>query len=457
MQIRKKLTLQFIIIVALILALSLLAIYFFSADYRRDDFYNRLLNKGTNSAKLLIEVEEIDAGLLRRIDQDNPMSLPKEIIAIYNYKNELLYGSDNDELLHIHQELLDRIRLEQEIRYRQGNHEILGFLYADKFDRFVVIIGAVDIYGLKKLHNLQTVIFLVFAISILVVFVSGSIYAAKALKPISRVVEQVNNITITSLNLKVDEGNGKDEIALLAATFNKMLSRLEAAFKIQKNFIANASHELRTPLTAITGQLEVALIKQRTPAAYQEILLSVLDDIKRLNHLANRLLLLAQTGAENPEANFNPLHVDDVVWQARADIIKTNPNYKINVTLHETFEDNRQLTIAGNAHLIKTAVSNLMDNACKYSADHQCLVNISPAQNHITLEFSDNGIGIAPQDIPTIFEPFRRGRNAAHIHGHGIGLSLVERVVKLHGGTITLYSAINQGSTFTITLPVAQF
>jgi len=176
-----------------------------------------------------------------------------------------------------------------------------------------------------------------------------------------------------------------------------------------------------------------------------------------LNHLANRLLLLAQTGAENPEANFNPLHVDDVVWQARADIIKTNPNYKINVTLHETFEDNRQLTIAGNAHLIKTAVSNLMDNACKYSADHQCLVNISPAQNHITLEFSDNGIGIAPQDIPTIFEPFRRGRNAAHIHGHGIGLSLVERVVKLHGGTITLYSAINQGSTFTITLPVAQF
>ncbi|MDY0334496.1 MAG: histidine kinase dimerization/phospho-acceptor domain-containing protein, partial [Bacteroidales bacterium] len=347
MQIRKKLTLQFIIIVALILALSLLAIYFFSADYRRDDFYNRLLNKGTNSAKLLIEVEEIDAGLLRRIDQDNPMSLPKEIIAIYNYKNELLYGSDNDELLHIHQELLDCIRLEQEIRYRQGNHEILGFLYADKFDRFVVIIGAVDIYGLKKLHNLQTVIFLVFAISILVVFVSGSIYAAKALKPISRVVEQVNNITITSLNLKVDEGNGKDEIALLAATFNKMLSRLEAAFKIQKNFIANASHELRTPLTAITGQLEVALIKQRTPAAYQEILLSVLDDIKRLNHLANRLLLLAQTGAENPEANFNPLHVDDVVWQARADIIKTNPNYKINVTLHETFEDNRQLTIAG--------------------------------------------------------------------------------------------------------------
>ena len=282
MQIRKKLTLQFIIIVALILALSLLAIYFFSADYRRDDFYNRLLNKGTNSAKLLIEVEEIDAGLLRRIDQDNPMSLPKEIIAIYNYKNELLYGSDNDELLHIHQELLDCIRLEQEIRYRQGNHEILGFLYADKFDRFVVIIGAVDIYGLKKLHNLQTVIFLVFAISILVVFVSGSIYAAKALKPISRVVEQVNNITITSLNLKVDEGNGKDEIALLAATFNKMLSRLEAAFKIQKNFIANASHELRTPLTAITGQLEVALIKQRTPAAYQEILLSVLDDIKRL-------------------------------------------------------------------------------------------------------------------------------------------------------------------------------
>ena len=122
-------------------------------------------------------------------------------------------------------------------------------------------------------------------------FVAGWFYSGRALKPISDVVKKVEEISITSLNLRVFEGNGKDEIGRLAKTFNNMLERLETSFGMQKNFIANASHELRTPLTSINGQLEVLMMKDRSTDDYKSALGSVLDDIKSLIDLSNRLLL----------------------------------------------------------------------------------------------------------------------------------------------------------------------
>lgn len=451
MQIRKKLTFQFIAIVAFLLFISSLAIYFFSEDYRKDDFYNRLSNKGTNTAKLLIAVDEVDANLLKIIEKDNPVSLPKESIAIYDYRDELLYSSDEENVLGIDKQLLDDIRLENELRYRKGDYEILGFLYADKFDRFVVIIGAVDIYGLSKLRNLRIVLLVVFSISIILVFISGWIYAGRTLRPISKVIDQVDNITITSLNLRVDQGNGKDEIATLAATFNGMLDRLEGAFKTQKNFIANASHELRTPLTAITGQLEVILMKSRTADEYEKAMISVLDDMKNLNTISNRLLLLAQASSEKGEAAFTNLRIDELVWQASSELKKRNPEYVISVSFDEALSDEKNLTILGDEQLMKTALVNLMDNGCKYSPEHKVEVHLgSKVTNKLILVFSDKGIGIEPADLKQIFEPFHRGRNAVSFKGHGIGLSLVNRIIKMHGGDIKVESKINQGTTVTV-------
>ena len=457
MQIRTRLTYQFITIVAFMLFLSSLAIYFFSADYRKDNFHSRLANKASNTAKLLIEVEEVDADLLKKIEKDNPVSLPNEKIIIYNYQNEIIYSSDEKHILNIPVRLLDKIRLDGEIQFRQGDHEILGFLFADQYDRFVVVAAATDIYGLKKLQNLRMILLVVFGISIMLAFIAGWIFSGKALKPISKVVEQVDNITITSLNLRVDEGNGKDEIARLAHTFNKMLDRLETSFKMQKNFIANASHELRTPLTAITGQLEVVSMNERDNSEYKETIHSVLEDMKNLNHVSNKLLLLAQASSETAEADFQPLRIDDIAWQARTELIKRNKGYTINVAFKDDLDDDRKLTVKGNEQLLKTAILNLMDNGCKYSGNHQVNVHIDAGDKQVILEFKDNGIGIAEEDLKHIFEPFHRGRNAITIKGHGIGLSLVERIIKLHGGIITVSSVINQGTIFTISLPSSGF
>lgn len=452
MKIRIRLTLLFIVIVAIIITLASISIYYSSADYRKDDFYNRLMNKAISTAKLLIEVEEVNATLLRRIERDNPLSLPNEKIIIYNFKNEILFSTDEQNELKITNDLLDQVRLEDQVQFMQGEYEVLGFLFSDQYDRFVVITGAIDIYGLKKLQNLRLILIIVFCVSIILVSFAGYIYAGRALKPISNVVSSVNDITITSLNLRVNEGNGKDEIAQLAQTFNQMLVRLEQAFKTQKNFIANASHELRTPLTAITGQLEVLLMKERNSQEYKIAAQSILEDIKNLNSISNRLLLLAQTSNAEREKTFTRLRVDELLWQVREELIKHNPNYTIEISLTPDLDDT-DLTVLGDEHLLKTALSNIVENACKYSENHQAQIAVKIEHGILQITFIDQGIGIPEEDMNIIMEPFQRGKNAHKAKGHGIGLSLVDAILKMHKATIRINSRVNEGTQFIVKFP----
>ncbi|MFH2142927.1 MAG: HAMP domain-containing sensor histidine kinase [Bacteroidota bacterium] len=457
MQIRQKLTYQFIAFVAIILFLSSIAIYYFSSNYRKEDFYNRLFSKASNTAKLLIEIEEVDSALLKKMEKDNPVSMPDEKITIFDYKNEIIYSSDEENSLKIKPNMLDDIRLEKEKRYKQGSNEVLGFLFADKYDRFVVLISAQDVHGLKKLKNLRTVLAIVFGISIILVFFAGWIYSGRALRPILNVIKQVDNITITSLNLRLDEGNTKDEIAKLSATFNSMLQRLESAFKMQKEFISNASHELRTPLTTITGQLEVVLLNERTADQYKSTIISVLEDMKNLNNIANRLLILAQASSETAETAFSPIRIDDILWSVQSELLKRHLDYHVEISFDISIDDEKKITIVGNEQLIKTTITNLIENGCKYSPDKRVEVNMLAKGKSIILEFIDHGIGIEPSDLNHIFEPFHRGKNAIQFKGHGIGLSLVERVVEMHSGEIRVVSEVNKGSTFTLILPSAIF
>jgi signal transduction histidine kinase len=453
MNIRTKLTLRFILITAIIFLLASVLIYILSADYRREDFYTRLLNKANNTAKLLIEVDEVDTKLLLKIEQDNPLSLPGEKIIIYNYRDTMLFSTDKEKSIKIDTALLDRIRLEDEVRVEQGDYEVLGFLFKGQYDRFVVVAAATDIYGFKRLKNLIFILFIVFVISIVIVSISGWIYAGKALQPIAKVVSRVDEISISSLNVRVDEGNGQDEIAKLAQTFNSMLSRLETSFMAQKNFISNASHELRTPLTAITGQLEVTLLNPRSPQEYRAVINSVLEDIKSLNLLSNRLLLLAQTSSEEREKKMAPLRIDELMWQAKEDIIKHNEGFVINIDLDPSLDDENKLTIRGDEQLIRTALANIIENGCKYSPDKTTDVFIQSSHFGLTILFKDKGIGIPPGEIPNIFEPFYRGTNTKNVKGHGIGLSMVKGIIKLHRGVIQLISNVNSGTTVAVNLP----
>lgn len=453
MEIKTKLTLQFVLLVSLILATSLFTIYVFSSEYRTDDFYDRLKNKALNAAKLLIEIAEIDANMLRRLERDNPSALPYEKILIYDKNDKLIFTTDENHILNIKPDVLNIIKQQNETRFKQGEYEIIGLLFPDNNNNFIVITGAVDVYGKKRLRNLSAILFTVFLFTIVVLFLMGRIFAVRALSPMNKVVKQVSGITASNLNMRVDEGNGRDEISRLAKTFNAMLDRIEQSFITQKKFIDNASHELRTPLTAISSQLEVTLMNDRSIEDYKNCLHSVQEDIRNMINLTNQLLMIARADTVGGSAPLVDIRLDELLWQARADLIKAHPEYKIQIILSENIVDEKNITIKGYDSLLRNAIKNLMDNGCKYSPDKKVLVNLNPEKDAIKLIFRDQGIGISEEDLKRITQPFYRGKNAASYTGHGVGLSLVEKITQLHHFGMKIESELNQGTTIEISIP----
>ncbi len=283
MSIRNRLTLQFGLLASLVLGIAAMAIYLLSADYRKDEFAQRMQSRGENTAKLFIQVEEVDENLLDIIERDNPIRLPEEEIIICDSNDSIIYRTAGDYTAIPTAYFLDQVRTERLVSSELGKREMVSFLFTDKQDRFVVVVSAIDVYGRSKLSNLLQVLLSVMVLGMLSFFIAGRIYAERALNPIKQLVSEITGISVSNLDVRANEGNGQDELAQLAIAFNAMLVRLEAAFKVQRNFIANASHEMRTPLTAISGQLEVLQMKERTTEQYRSAVSSVLNDIHNLS------------------------------------------------------------------------------------------------------------------------------------------------------------------------------
>jgi len=431
------------------------AIYYSSVTYRKQNFYYRLTSKAWSISKLLFDTYGYDADRVRRMERNNPDKLENEKIIIIDFRNDTIYSSDDNDEIEIRFDVVEQVRLGHRVRYRQNSYDVLGILYITGFNRYVVIAAATDNEGSSYLRMLRIIMSVALMAGLLLFYIAGWYYAGRALKPISDMVKEVDDISITSLNLRLPEGNGTDEIGRLAKTFNRMLERLESSFAMQKSFIANASHELRTPLTAVNGQLEVLMMKDRSTEEYRSELVSVQDDIRSLIFLANRLLLIARTSAEGPGNMTKKIQVDEIVWQSRDEMTRFNNKYRISISVDESVTDSDRLTIKGDEYLIKTALSNITDNACKYSPDNTVNINIRNSGRWIELLFEDNGIGIPAEEIKKIFEPFYRASNALSIRGSGIGLQLVRQIIRNHNGEIDISSVVNKGTTVTIRLPIA--
>ncbi|MFH1121123.1 MAG: HAMP domain-containing sensor histidine kinase [Bacteroidota bacterium] len=455
MQIRTRLTLQFAFLVGGILIAFSILIYTLSANYRKQEFTQRLKERAINTAKLLIDVKEIDNNLLRIIDSSNYSALLGDEVIVFDYfkKSRIYINADSSSLV-ISEELLSKIRNDEEFTFRQGNREAIGLLYSNDLRRFVVIASAVDTYGITKLNNLLLVLIIGLFGSILLTILTGLFFSRQSLRPISEVIAQVSTISGSNLEQRVDEGNGTDEIARLSITFNKMLDRIEKAFKVQKSFVSNASHELRTPLASITSQIEVAMMKNRDTGEYKEVLNSLLDDARGLTSLANNLLEIARTEQDIKSLEINAVRFDELFLQTQSDILLIHPEYSIESVINDnTTDEDQELTMMGNENLLKLIIVNLLDNACKFSHGKTVSATLSYNPENIHLIVSDKGIGISNEDLPHIFEPFYRAKNAQTISGHGIGLSLISKIVNLHHGRVSVSSAEGEGTTIEVWLP----
>lgn len=450
MKIRTRLTILFTLITATILLVFAAIILISAKENREKEFYALLKKEAITKANLFLNAK-VDSKTLQDIYRNNRATLNEVEVAIYTPTFQLLYHDAVDiDVVKETRPMINEIAHKGEIQFYLKEWQVIGMTYQFQGKEYIITAAAYDGFGYIKFYNLLETCIVVSILSILLLYMAGRFFSKKAFEPIVKMTDKAKTISATNLDLRLDTHESKDEIAELATTFNKMLNRLEKSFDSQKQFVSNISHELRTPLSAIIAELELSTNKERNSEEYKMVIRNTLQDAKKLAKLSNSLLDLAKANYDPSEIAFRQVRIDEVLLDARQQVQKANPNYNITIHFENDFEDDSQISINGNEYLLKVAFVNLFENGCKFSENHQSAVSISFLNHKIELRFSDNGIGISTEELEHIFTPFYRGSNKIHADGNGIGLSLTQKIILLHNGTIDVSSKKNQGTTFTV-------
>lgn len=448
MKIRHKIVFTFAGLVSVVLLFSFLFVYYLTSHSREKDFYDQVLEKTNLTAWKYFEKDEMSTIVYEKVMARYAKSLPDAEEIVLNTNNEKVVYDSLKKILPDY--LIHDLWAGKTIRFQLQDKQGVGIYYPDNQGVFIVIVTATDRFGIAQQQKLLKELLLIFFFSVVFVFLIGQIYARNVLHPISSILSNVKRIRATNLSLRLKEINGTDELAELTRTFNQMLERLENSFTLQKNFIRNASHELKNPLTAILGETEITLNKQRTPEEYIVSLHKVMEEAERLDQLTSNLLSLAQTDFDLSNMKKDEIRLDELIWEIKELFDKTKYKGRIEVHFPVLPETSDLITIMGISSLLKIAIMNIIDNACKFSSPHKVDVILNANLNNIQLRIEDKGIGIPELEMNNLFQPFFRASNAYAYRGSGIGLSLVQKVITLHRGAIFVSSSIGKGTVIEI-------
>jgi signal transduction histidine kinase len=451
MSIQKKIALLFFALNVSVILLLSGAIFYFVHQFTFEDFYKRL------EARVNI------AGQIHHLNDQDSIGVYKEVRQRYlerlpNEKQYILTQADlrsGHKLPDIAPQLVTAIVQQGNTRYKKGNTFYAGKMFKLPEGDIVIIVSAIDPYGLKELQNLEKVLIIGFLISLLIVYFIGRRFSYHTFKPVRNIIKKVNTITASNLHMRLENYNGKDEIAELTQTFNDMLNRLETAFETQNNFISNASHELRTPLAIIKAEAEISLKNINEPVSYhQKTLTEILKGAQSLQDILTSLLGLAQTGFDGKKQNWESIRSDELIWQIKETIDHIIPANNLRVDLSELPHELDMLLLWGNNNLLQLALSNIVLNACKYSDNKPVILKVTAENKSVVFSVKDEGIGIPEKDVQHIFEPFFRASNTSGFEGHGVGLPLALNIIRLHKGSIAILSKEDEGTEIRIMLPV---
>lgn len=363
--------------------------YFIATNYISRLYYSYLTEKAYATAEKHWEKDEVDEESYARIQKRYEETLP--------VATEILLNADSVAESHA---ALSCYMTEKEIaQLYKGNvitfHEKVevgaAVYYPDNEGNFIVLVISNNQYGGDIQQRIGWLLLALIIISAILIYFVGKLYATR------------------------------------------MVDRIDAAYQSEKAFISNASHELNNPLTAIQGECEISLLKERTSAEYQAALKRIASETKRIIQLMKHLLFLSHGDKEILKSATETVMLADFLMQFVGNRIKFTT---------DTFA----FCITANPHLLKIAIGNILNNACKYSGEEPVEMRLKGS----ILEIKDTGIGIPPEELQRVYQPFYRASNTREFNGHGIGLSLSLRILTTYGAKVDIQSAIGEGTTVSV-------
>lgn len=317
------------------------------------------------------------------------------------------------------------------------------------------------------LNTLFITLIITVPLALMVASLGGQFLARKALKPVDDITLTARMITSQNLNQRIIPPKVKDEISRLIETFNEMISRLDQSFRQIKQFSSDASHELKTPLTILKGEVEVMLRKERTQQEYQQTLKSNLEEINRMSQIVEDLLLLSRADTGQIELNKGDINLTETLREVVGQMGMLAKSKRLDLSASNNHHD---IHIFGDALRIRELLMNLIDNGIKYTEEGGSVhirleEELPPAlrqtpdwperERSVKIIVSDTGIGISEEDREKIFDRFFRLDKARSREqgGSGLGLSICKWIVEAHRGDIEVESELGKGSSFIVKLP----
>ncbi len=314
--------------------------------------------------------------------------------------------------------------------------------------RFMISLEQIESQLVRLTLTVAVVAIALFAL----LMISGSIFIRSIVNPVKLVGETAKKIAGGDLEARIDHYPYNDEIGELCTTINDMATKLSVTDRLKNDFISTVSHELRTPLTAIKGWGETLLqIGDTDPAMTQRGMSVIISEATRLNEMVEELLDFSRMSSGRMTLNFEKIDVlaelDEVLFSFRERTVKEGVEIIYNVP-------HVPAPARADASRLKQVFINILDNALKYSKSSGKIIVIADMPNPATLvvTFSDTGIGISPEDLPHVKEKFYKVDST--IRGSGIGLAVVDEIIRLHKGELEISSVLNEGTTVKITLPL---
>ena len=274
-----------------------------------------------------------------------------------------------------------------------------------------------------------------------------------ALRPVESLRSAAHDINIHQMDRQLPLRGADDELDHLAATFNEAFGRIQRVFEQMREFSSAIAHELRTPLTAMRGEAEVALLRARSPEEYRAVLASQIEELDKLGALVEDALVLARAEAGEMPMRLQLVDLGEVAQRVceHLHVLATSRSLDLRAVCQDG------IYVQADTHWLERIVFNLADNALKFTPDGGSIrLSVLAKGENAVFEVSDTGVGMSQASLPHIFERFYRADQARsrEVNGAGLGLALVQTLVKAHGGSIQVESEAGRGSIFRVLFPL---
>lgn len=291
----------------------------------------------------------------------------------------------------------------------------------------------------------------IFLLLFIILAILGFFVVKKVTGSLTSLSEQIQLISSHNLDRHIKGIQSRDEIGELAKTFNDLMDRLNEAFKREQQFIADVAHELKTPLATQRTALEITISKDRNKDEYRKALEEALVENNHISSTLKNVLDLAWSETPNEQKHavkFNLSELTEEMYE-----IATKMGQVKHISVSKKIKP--EIHITGFKEKLARALLNIVDNAIKYTPERGSLsITLEKHHTSAVITVHDTGQGISTKDLPHIFDRFYRGSATDRVLGSGLGLAITKSIITLHNGLIKVKSAVGEGSTFVITLPI---